>query len=90
MQTYEKYYYIYYISLLLCLSILIIKLKNLSDFFQSIDTNTVYYDYLLQSELKKTGKAMFCTKCSIFLFASDLKQDPLNKLNVCKLFLGKG
>ena len=57
MQIYEKYYYIYYISLLLCLSILIIKLKNLSDFFQSIDTNTVYYDYLLQSELKKNGKS---------------------------------
>ena len=86
MQRYEKYYYIYYISLLLCLSILIIKLKNLSDFF----SEHRYYDYLLQSELKKTGKAMFCTKCSIFLFASDLKQDPLNKLNVCKLFLGKG
>ena len=72
MQRYAKYYYIYYISLLLCLSILIIKLKN-----------------LLQSELRKTGKVMFCTKCSIFLLASDLKQDPLNKLNDCKFF-GKG
>ena len=29
---------------------------------------------------------MFCTKCSIFLFALNLKQDPLNKLNICKLF----
>ena len=72
MQRYAKYYYIYYISLLLCLSILIIKLKN-----------------LLQSELRKTGKVMFCTKCSIFLLASDLKQVPL-KNGMSVNFFGKG